>query len=174
MFLGNLRAHFTLATESPWPVHFKRSHWWKRRSRSKFATYTTLEGPTQCVNDARWIWSLHGFLHDIEWIVFHGHWDYFFKKPPCGGRFKLTQNWDIMAFWCSQPLIYSIFSFVRTCTNRNLFGIAFGWGPSHKWLCTTLEGSVTTLHGFGGILKRPLHTLYGALTISWSRLLAHM
>ena len=27
-------------TESPWPLlHFKRSHWWKRRSRSKFASH---------------------------------------------------------------------------------------------------------------------------------------
>ena len=29
--------HFTHETESPWPLHFKRSHWWERRSRSKFA-----------------------------------------------------------------------------------------------------------------------------------------
>ena len=30
--------HSTHEAESPWPVHFKHSHWWKRRSRSKFAT----------------------------------------------------------------------------------------------------------------------------------------
>ena len=29
--------------------------------------------------------SLHGFLHGIEWIVFHGHLDCFLK-PPLGGR----------------------------------------------------------------------------------------
>jgi hypothetical protein len=29
--------------------------------------------------------SLHEFLHDIEWIMFHGHLDYF-QKPPLGGR----------------------------------------------------------------------------------------
>ena len=44
----------------------------------------TLEGPMEYVN-ARWVWSLHGFLHGIEWIVFHGHLDCF-QKPPLGGR----------------------------------------------------------------------------------------
>jgi hypothetical protein len=29
--------------------------------------------------------SLHGFLHGIEWIMFHGHLDYFLK-PPHEGR----------------------------------------------------------------------------------------
>ena len=29
--------------------------------------------------------SLHGFLHGIEWIMFHGHLDDF-QKPPLGGR----------------------------------------------------------------------------------------
>ena len=42
--------------------------------------YTTLEGPTEYMN-ARWTSSLHVFLHGIEWIVFHGHLDYFLKPP---------------------------------------------------------------------------------------------
>jgi hypothetical protein len=46
--------------------------------------YTTFEGPTEYVN-ARWMQSLHGFLHGIEWIMFHGHLDYF-QQPPLGGR----------------------------------------------------------------------------------------
>jgi hypothetical protein len=29
--------------------------------------------------------SLHGFLHGMEWIMFHGHLDYF-RNPPLGGR----------------------------------------------------------------------------------------
>ena len=32
------KGHFTHETESPWPLHFKHSHWWKWRSQSKFAT----------------------------------------------------------------------------------------------------------------------------------------
>jgi hypothetical protein len=31
--------HFTHKTESPWPLLFKHSHWWKRRSWSKFASH---------------------------------------------------------------------------------------------------------------------------------------
>ena len=46
--------------------------------------HTRLEGPTEYVN-ARWMQSLHGFLHGINWIMFHGHLDYF-QKPPLGGR----------------------------------------------------------------------------------------
>ena len=46
--------------------------------------HTTLEGPPEYVN-ARWMWCLHGFLHDINWIMFHGHLDYF-QKPPLVGR----------------------------------------------------------------------------------------
>jgi hypothetical protein len=46
--------------------------------------HTTLEGPTEYVN-ARWLKSLHGFLHGLKWIMFHGHLDYF-QKPLLGGR----------------------------------------------------------------------------------------
>jgi hypothetical protein len=34
--------------------------------------HTMLEGPTEYVT-ARWMSSLHRFLHGIEWIMFHGH-----------------------------------------------------------------------------------------------------
>ena len=44
--------------------------------------HSTLEGPTWYVN-ARWMWSLHGFLHGVDWIMFHGH---YFKKPHVGRR----------------------------------------------------------------------------------------
>jgi hypothetical protein len=45
---------------------------------------TTLQRPTEYVN-ARWMQSLHGFLHGIEWIMFHGHSDYF-QKPHIRSR----------------------------------------------------------------------------------------
>ena len=45
---------------------------------------TTLEGPAEYVN-ARWMSSLHGFVHGMQWIMFHGHLDYF-QKPLLGGR----------------------------------------------------------------------------------------
>ena len=46
--------------------------------------HTMLEGPTEYVN-ARWMQSLHGFLHGIEWIMFHGHLEYF-QKLFFGGK----------------------------------------------------------------------------------------
>ena len=42
--------------------------------------HTTLEGPTEYVS-ARWMESLHGFLHGIEWIMVHGHLDSSQKSP---------------------------------------------------------------------------------------------
>jgi hypothetical protein len=46
--------------------------------------HTLLEGPTEHV-DARWMFSLRGFLRGIEWIMFYGHLDYS-QKLPLGGR----------------------------------------------------------------------------------------
>ena len=47
---------------------------------------------TLCLRDqrseyvnARWMSSLHGFLHGIKWIMSHGHLDYL-QKLPLGGR----------------------------------------------------------------------------------------
>ena len=52
-----------------------------------------LEGATKYVN-ARWMQSLHGFLHGIKWIMFHGHLD-FFKNHLL--EVGLTQNQGTMA-----------------------------------------------------------------------------
>jgi len=53
--------------------------------------------------------------------------------------------------------------------------IAFGWGPGHIWLQTTLKDPwphYMTLEL--GVSGRPLDTFLWALTISWSRFLAHV
>ena len=55
--------------------------------------YTTLEGPTEYVN-ATWMSSLHGFLHGIQWIMFHGYWTMFKNHLVEVG---LTQNQETMA-----------------------------------------------------------------------------
>ena len=46
--------------------------------------HSVLEGPMEYVN-ASWMCSLHGFIHGIEWIIFHGHSDHL-QKPPHEGR----------------------------------------------------------------------------------------
>ena len=55
--------------------------------------HTTLEGPTEYVN-ARWMSSLHGFLHGIEWTMFYITWTIFKNHFLEVG---LTQNPKIMA-----------------------------------------------------------------------------
>ena len=51
--------------------------------------------------------------------------------------------------------------------------IAFGWGPGHIWLHTTLKDPWPHyVHVYGGVLGRPLDTFVWAPTTSWSQLLA--
>jgi hypothetical protein len=67
------KGHFTHKTESPWPIHFKHSHWCKRWSRSNFASHCTwgTNGICEYTIDV----SLHGFLHGIKWIMLFDVWD---------------------------------------------------------------------------------------------------
>ena len=58
--------------------------------------------------------------------------------------------------------------------NYKLIELAFGWRCGHIWPSHYTWGSVTTPHDFGGVLGRPLDTFFWALTIPWSRLLAHV
>ena len=119
--------------------------------------------------NARWMGSLRGFLRGIEWIVFHGHLDYF-QKPPLGGRPNTkpgdhgTPNahnrWFILFYHVWGPAWIEIHW-------NSIWLRAWSHMTSHyTW------GSVTTLHDFGGVSGRPLDTFFWALTISWSRLLA--
>ena len=83
----------------------------------------------------------------------------------------LTQNQETMALCRSQPLLYSVMS----CTRNTWIEIHWNsiWlrAPSHMTSHYTWR-FVTTLHDFGGVMRRPLDTFVWALTMSWSRLLA--
>ena len=73
--------HFTHETESPWPFHFKHSHWWKGRSRSNFASHYAwgTNGICECNMDVKstciptWhqmdhvSWSLGLFSKTTSW-----------------------------------------------------------------------------------------------------------
>ena len=102
------KGHFTHETESQWPLHFKHSHWWKRRSMwSKFASDYAwgTNGVYECKVDvtSTWIPTWHQMGR--------------FRKPPLGGR-PNTKPRDHGNSKCSQPSIYFIFSCVRTRMNR--------------------------------------------------------
>ena len=127
--------------------------------------HTILEGPMEYMT-ARWMSSLHGFLHNIEWIMFHGHLNYS-QKSPLGGRpnTKLGDHGTPNAHNNQFILLYHVW---------RLAWIDIHWSSiclraqSHMTSHYTW-GSMTTLHDFGGVLGRPLDTFFWALTMSWSR-----
>ena len=86
-------SHFTHKTESTWPLHFKHSHWWKRRSRSKFASHYPwgANGVCECKMDVKstWIPTWHRMDHVsmVTCTMFKNH------LLEVG----LTQNWETMA-----------------------------------------------------------------------------
>ena len=132
--------------------------------------HTTLEGPTEYVN-ARWMYSLHGLLHGIEWIMFHGHLDCF-QKQPLGGRpnTKLGDHGTLNAHNCWVILYYHVWGPAWIVIFWNKIWLR---APSHMVSHYTW-GSVITLHDCGGVLGRPLDTFFWALTISWSRPVARV
>ena len=79
--------HFTHRTESPWQtISLQALSLVEKADRSKFASHHTW-GANEVY---KWMQDgikvfLHGFLHGIESIMFHGHLDYF-QTPFLGGR----------------------------------------------------------------------------------------
>jgi hypothetical protein len=129
------------------------------------------------LRDQRSMWmqdgckSLHGFLHGIEWIMFHGHLDYF-PKPPLGGRpnTKPGDHGTLDAHNRWFVLLYYVWGSAWIDIQWNGIWLR-AW--SHMALHYTW-GSMTTLHDFGGVLGRSLDTFFWALMTSWSRLLARV
>ena len=62
----------TTPSESPWPLHFKHSHWWKRRSWSKFTLHYAwgTNGVCECKMDVKstWIPTWHQMDH-VSWSL---------------------------------------------------------------------------------------------------------
>ena len=85
--------HFTYETESPWPLHIKHSHWWKRRSRSKFVSHYAW-GTNQvckCKMDVKFTWipTWHQVDH-ISWPLGLFWKNHFLEVGP-------THNLETMA-----------------------------------------------------------------------------
>ena len=132
--------------------------------------YSMCEGPTEYVN-VRWMQSMHGFLNGIKWIMFHDHLGCY-KKPPLGGR-PNTKPWDHFTSNAHNHwfiLFYHVWTHVWTIIHWNSIWLR---ARSHRTSHYTWR-SVTTLHDFGSVIGWPLDTVFWALTISWSRLLARV
>ena len=145
------KGHFAHETENMWPFHFKHSHWWKTQSRSKFASHYAwgTNGVSECKMYVKAYMYSHmasnGSCFTITWIIFKNHLlEVGLTKPrdhgtlkAYNGRFTLSYHtWDI--HW-------------------NLIRLR---ARSHMTSQYT-QGSVTTLHDFGGVFWRPLDTFFG-------------
>ena len=121
------RDHYTSSTQS---------HWWKRWTRSKFASSHYAwgtNGVCECKRDVKSTW-----IPTWHWIVhIYGHLDYF-QKPPLRGRphTKPGDHGTPNAHDRWFILLYHVWGPAWTKSIE----IAFDWGPNHKWLHTTLEG----------------------------------
>ena len=99
-------------------------------------------------------------------------WIFFLQKPPLGGRpnTKLGDHDTPNAHNRWFILFYHV---------RGLARIGFPWNSiwlrarSHMTSHYT-QGSMTTLHQFGGVLGWSVETFFWAFTISWSRLLGRV
>ena len=154
--LWHTLGHFTHETESPWPLHFKRSHWWQKAEPVQVHfTLRLRDQQSKWMRDGCIVYmdshvASYGSCFMVTWIVLENHLL----------DIDRTQNRETMT--------------LRTLTIIDLFYLIISEDP-HEYKFTELAfgwGSVTTLHDFGGVLGRPLHTFSWALTISWSRLLA--
>jgi hypothetical protein len=101
--------------------------------------------------------SLHGFLHGIEWILFHGHLDYF-QKLPLGGKhnIRLGDHGTPNAIWGPAWVLHWNHIRLRAWSHMT---------SHYTW------GSMTALYEVGGGLGRSLDFFLRALTISWGQLL---
>jgi hypothetical protein len=136
------KGHFTHETENPGPYHFtfKHSHWWKRRSRSKFASHYAwgTNGVYKWMQDGCKVYMApNGSCFMVTWIVFKNH------LLDVG----LTQNWHPEH---SQSVVYSILSYVKTPHEYKFIEFLFIWLRTRSHM-TSLHtwGSVITLHDVG-------------------------
>ena len=167
--IGDSQSHFTHKTESPWPFHFGHSHWWKRRSRSKFASHYAwgTNGVCEYKMDVKSTW-IPSYVAS-NGLCFHGHLDYF-QKPPLGGKPNTkpgdhdtpqTHNHCFILFYHVWGLAW-----IEIHWNSIWLRVRSHMAAHYTW------GSVTTLHDFGGVLGWLVEAFFWALTISWLRLLA--
>ena len=103
--------------------------------------------------------------------MFHGHLDYF-RKPPLGGRpnTNLGDHGTSNVYYCWFILFYHVWgpAWIEIYWNSIWLRAQSHMTSHYTW------GSVTTLHGFRGVLGWPLDTFIWAITISWSPLLARV
>jgi hypothetical protein len=126
-FLGtqlHSKCHFTHKTAGPRPLHFNHSHWWKRRSWSKFASHYTwgtnknkwMRDGCKIYMDSYMASNGSGFM--VTWTIFKNH------LLEVG----LTQFQETMALWNRTTIDLSHFIMCED----------LGWIEIH-WNCIRLR-----------------------------------
>ena len=161
--------HFTKEIDSPWPLHFKHSHWW---NRSKFASHYAwgTNGVSMWMQDGCKIYMDSYMASNGSCFV--AMWIFSFQKPPLGGRPNTKPGDHDTPNACNHwfILFYHMWGSAWTWIHQNSIRLKVRSQMSSHYTWKP----VTTLHEFGGVLGRPLDTFFGALRISWSRLLARV
>jgi hypothetical protein len=141
-FSQSAKGHFTHEIESPWPLHFKHSHAWKRRGRSKSASHYALKinGVCECKMDVKFAWIPTWHQMDrVSWSL-----GLISREPPLGGQPNTnpgdhgTPNAHIHWF---------ILFFYHVWGGPTWIDIHWNniWlRPCHIWVHTTLEGPCPT------------------------------
>ena len=141
-----VEGHFTHETDSPWPLHFEHSHWWRRRSRSKFATSHYAWGTNRVLCEMQdgckvymdFYMASNGSCFMVTWIVFKDHFL----------EVGLTQNWDIIGrpnvHNCWFILFYHVWrpAWIKKHSNCIWLRVRSRMASHYTW------GSVTPLHDF--------------------------
>ena len=152
-----IEGHFTHETEGPWRLHFKHSHWWKRWSRSRFASHYAwgTTGVRECKKDVKFTWILT--WHRLD----HVSWSLGLFTQNHLLDIGLTQIRETMVLqnFTTIDLLYFIMCKDHTWIEIHWHNIWLRVWPhmiSHyTW------GFVITLHDFGSVLGWPLDTSFG-------------
>ena len=73
MVMGLQHVHVWSGLERPWPLHFKHSRWWKRRSQSKFASHSArgTNGACMWMQDGCEVYmASNGLCFMVTWTIF--------------------------------------------------------------------------------------------------------
>ena len=153
LVMGELvEGHFTHETESPWPLHFKHSHWWKK-AEPPVQVHLSIWMQDGCRVYMDSYMATNGSCFMVTWITFKNH---LLKVGLTQNRETIYGSPDAHNRWFI--LCYHVWGRAWLEIRWNSIWLR---ARSHMTLQYTW-GSVTTLHDFGGVLERPLDRFFWA------------
>ena len=110
-------------------LHFKHFHWWKRWTRSKFASHCAWGTNRVCV------WMQDGCKVYMDSYMASNGSCFMITSMTIFKDHLLDIKWETMA-------LQTLTTLVVLCEDPHEYkfiAITFGWGPNHRWLHTTFE-----------------------------------